>query len=141
MRVFRAQGHAEGDHRQAQGSGRGGTGSSGRRSRLADLALEIFLRERRAPEVLGALVKADVKKWWPLNRCVMRRLRLWLIGRCEGGDSAKIDCTKLVLTMDIGPLLRWTILRSRDFRTGSPLSRNGRKPCGDNEFGRSASSC
>jgi len=36
------------------------------RSRLADLGLEIFPRERQTPEALGALVKADAKKWWPL---------------------------------------------------------------------------
>jgi tripartite-type tricarboxylate transporter receptor subunit TctC len=35
-------------------------------SRLADLGLEIFPRERQTPEALGALVKADAKKWWPL---------------------------------------------------------------------------
>jgi tripartite-type tricarboxylate transporter receptor subunit TctC len=36
------------------------------RSRFADLGLEIFPRERQTPEALGALVKADVEKWWPL---------------------------------------------------------------------------
>ena len=36
------------------------------RSRLADLALEIFPREQQTPEALGALVKADAKKWWPM---------------------------------------------------------------------------
>jgi tripartite-type tricarboxylate transporter receptor subunit TctC len=36
------------------------------RSRLADLGLDIFPRERQTPEALGALVKADAKKWWPL---------------------------------------------------------------------------
>ena len=35
------------------------------RSRLADLALEIFPREQQTPEALGALVKADAEKWWP----------------------------------------------------------------------------
>jgi len=35
-------------------------------SRLADLGLEIFPRERQTPEALGALVKADAEKWWPL---------------------------------------------------------------------------
>jgi len=38
------------------------------RSRLANLGLEIFPRERQTPESLGALVKADAKKWWPLIR-------------------------------------------------------------------------
>ncbi len=38
------------------------------RSRLADLGLEIFPREQQTPEALGALVKADAKKWWPLIR-------------------------------------------------------------------------
>ncbi len=36
------------------------------RSRLADFGLEIFPREQQTPEALGALVKADAKKWWPL---------------------------------------------------------------------------
>jgi hypothetical protein len=36
------------------------------RSRLADFGLEIVPRERQTPEVLGALVKADAKKWWPV---------------------------------------------------------------------------
>jgi tripartite-type tricarboxylate transporter receptor subunit TctC len=36
------------------------------RSRLADLGLEIVPRERQTPETLGALVKSDAKKWWPL---------------------------------------------------------------------------
>jgi tripartite-type tricarboxylate transporter receptor subunit TctC len=36
------------------------------RSRLADLGMELFPRERQTPEALGALVKADAAKWWPL---------------------------------------------------------------------------
>ena len=36
------------------------------RSRLADLGMEIFPRERQTPQALGALVKADAEKWWPL---------------------------------------------------------------------------
>jgi tripartite-type tricarboxylate transporter receptor subunit TctC len=36
------------------------------RSRFASLGLEIFPRERQTPEALGALVKADAEKWWPL---------------------------------------------------------------------------
>jgi tripartite-type tricarboxylate transporter receptor subunit TctC len=35
-------------------------------SRLADLGLEIFPRERQTPEALGALVKADAERLWPL---------------------------------------------------------------------------
>jgi tripartite-type tricarboxylate transporter receptor subunit TctC len=35
-------------------------------SRLADLGEEIFPRERQTPEALGALVKADAEKWWPI---------------------------------------------------------------------------
>jgi tripartite-type tricarboxylate transporter receptor subunit TctC len=35
-------------------------------SRLADLGLEIFPREQQTPEALGALVKADAEKWWPI---------------------------------------------------------------------------
>jgi tripartite-type tricarboxylate transporter receptor subunit TctC len=36
------------------------------RSRLADLGFEIFPREQQTPEALGALVKADAAKWWPI---------------------------------------------------------------------------
>jgi hypothetical protein len=28
--------------------------------------LEIFPHERQTPEALGALVKADAQKWWPI---------------------------------------------------------------------------
>ena len=35
-------------------------------SRLTELGQEIFPRERLTPEALGALVKADAEKWWPL---------------------------------------------------------------------------
>jgi tripartite-type tricarboxylate transporter receptor subunit TctC len=36
------------------------------RSRLADLGEEIFPRERQTPEALGALLKADAERFWPL---------------------------------------------------------------------------
>jgi tripartite-type tricarboxylate transporter receptor subunit TctC len=36
------------------------------RSRLADLGLDIVPHERQTPEALGALVKADAKRFWPL---------------------------------------------------------------------------
>jgi tripartite-type tricarboxylate transporter receptor subunit TctC len=36
------------------------------RSRLVDLGYEIFPRERQTPEALGALVKADVERTWPI---------------------------------------------------------------------------
>ena len=36
------------------------------RSRLFNLGLEIFPRDRETPEALGALVKADAEKWWPI---------------------------------------------------------------------------
>ena len=36
------------------------------RSRLVDIGLEVFPRERQTPEALGALMKADSEKWWPL---------------------------------------------------------------------------
>jgi tripartite-type tricarboxylate transporter receptor subunit TctC len=34
--------------------------------RLAEIGVDIFPRERQTPEALGALVKADVEKWWPV---------------------------------------------------------------------------
>jgi tripartite-type tricarboxylate transporter receptor subunit TctC len=36
------------------------------RSRLADLGMDLFPRERQTPEALGGLVKADAEKWWPI---------------------------------------------------------------------------
>jgi tripartite-type tricarboxylate transporter receptor subunit TctC len=36
------------------------------RSRLVDLGYEVFRREQQTPEALGALVKADAEKWWPI---------------------------------------------------------------------------
>jgi tripartite-type tricarboxylate transporter receptor subunit TctC len=35
------------------------------RSRLTDLGLEIFSRERQTPEALGALQRSDADKWRP----------------------------------------------------------------------------
>jgi tripartite-type tricarboxylate transporter receptor subunit TctC len=36
------------------------------RSRIVDLAMEIFPRDQQTPEALGALVKAGAEKWWPI---------------------------------------------------------------------------
>jgi tripartite-type tricarboxylate transporter receptor subunit TctC len=36
------------------------------RSRFADLGLEIFPRDRQTPGALGALVRTDTDKWWPV---------------------------------------------------------------------------
>jgi tripartite-type tricarboxylate transporter receptor subunit TctC len=36
------------------------------RSRFADIGVDVFPRERQAPEGLGALVKAGAEKWWPI---------------------------------------------------------------------------
>jgi tripartite-type tricarboxylate transporter receptor subunit TctC len=36
------------------------------KSRLGDLGYGVFPRERQTPEALGALVKSDAEKWWPL---------------------------------------------------------------------------
>jgi tripartite-type tricarboxylate transporter receptor subunit TctC len=36
------------------------------RSRLADLGQEIYPREQQTPEALGALQRAEIKKWWPI---------------------------------------------------------------------------
>jgi tripartite-type tricarboxylate transporter receptor subunit TctC len=38
------------------------------RSRLIDFGFAIFPREQQTPEALGALVKADAEKWWPVIR-------------------------------------------------------------------------
>jgi tripartite-type tricarboxylate transporter receptor subunit TctC len=36
------------------------------RQRFADIGLEVFPRDQQTSEVLGALVKADIEKWWPI---------------------------------------------------------------------------
>jgi tripartite-type tricarboxylate transporter receptor subunit TctC len=38
----------------------------GVRSRLIQLGFEVFPRERQTPEALGALVKADAERTWPM---------------------------------------------------------------------------
>jgi tripartite-type tricarboxylate transporter receptor subunit TctC len=38
------------------------------RSRLADIGQVVFPREQQTVEALGALVKADATKWWPIIR-------------------------------------------------------------------------
>jgi hypothetical protein len=35
---------------------------------LADFGFEVYPHERQTPEALGALVKADAEKWWPIIR-------------------------------------------------------------------------
>jgi tripartite-type tricarboxylate transporter receptor subunit TctC len=35
-------------------------------TRLADLAQEIFPRDRQTPEALGAFQRAEIEKWWPI---------------------------------------------------------------------------
>jgi hypothetical protein len=36
------------------------------RSQFADLGFEVIPREQQTPEALGAVVKADAEKWWPI---------------------------------------------------------------------------
>ena len=38
------------------------------RARIGEFGAEIFPRDQQRPEKLGALVKADAEKWWPLIR-------------------------------------------------------------------------
>jgi hypothetical protein len=35
-------------------------------TRFADLGFEAFARDRQTAETLGALVKDDARKWWPV---------------------------------------------------------------------------
>jgi tripartite-type tricarboxylate transporter receptor subunit TctC len=36
------------------------------RARIVEFGAEIFPRDQQTPEALGALVKADVERWWPI---------------------------------------------------------------------------
>jgi tripartite-type tricarboxylate transporter receptor subunit TctC len=36
------------------------------RQRLGDLGQEIYPRDQQTPEALGALQRAEIKKWWPI---------------------------------------------------------------------------
>jgi tripartite-type tricarboxylate transporter receptor subunit TctC len=36
------------------------------RARLVEFGYEIFPREQQKPEALGAMVRADAEKWWPI---------------------------------------------------------------------------
>jgi tripartite-type tricarboxylate transporter receptor subunit TctC len=36
------------------------------RRRLADLSQDIYPRDQQTPEALGALQRAEIKKWWPI---------------------------------------------------------------------------
>jgi tripartite-type tricarboxylate transporter receptor subunit TctC len=38
------------------------------RSQFADLGMDILPRDQQTPEALGALVKADAEKWWPIMK-------------------------------------------------------------------------
>ncbi|MDC7787918.1 tripartite tricarboxylate transporter substrate-binding protein [Rhodoplanes sp. TEM] len=38
------------------------------RARLADLGQDVPPREQQTPEALGALVEADIERWWPIIR-------------------------------------------------------------------------
>jgi hypothetical protein len=35
-------------------------------ARLIDIGLDFFPPEQQTPEALGATVKADAEKWWPI---------------------------------------------------------------------------
>ena len=35
-------------------------------SRFVEIEMQLFPRERQTPEALGAMVKTDAAKWWPI---------------------------------------------------------------------------
>jgi hypothetical protein len=44
----------------------GGRNDPAVRARLVEFGYEIFPREQQTPEALGAMVRADAEKWWPI---------------------------------------------------------------------------
>jgi hypothetical protein len=36
------------------------------RSRFVDLGMKVFPRDQQTPQALGALQKAQIEKWWPI---------------------------------------------------------------------------
>ena len=76
VRPVGAEGHAEGDHRQAQCRGGGGDGRSGRPQRMADSASKFRRATSRRPEALGALQKAEIEKWWPIIKAAQYQGRM-----------------------------------------------------------------
>jgi tripartite-type tricarboxylate transporter receptor subunit TctC len=46
----------------------GALGDPSVRSRIAELGLEIPVRDEQRPEVLAALQKAEIERWWPIIR-------------------------------------------------------------------------
>ncbi len=62
-----AEGHAEGDHREAQRRGRAGARRSQRpASGWPVWARTSWPREQQTPEALAAHHKAETDKWWPI---------------------------------------------------------------------------
>ena len=61
-----AQGCTKEYHRQLNAAAIDALADPKVRARLADLAQEIFPRDRQTPEALRALQKAEIEKWWPI---------------------------------------------------------------------------
>jgi hypothetical protein len=66
LRRLRAQAHAKGTHCEAQYRRETALADQGVGKHLADLGLEIFSPDQQTPEVLAALQKAEIDKWWPI---------------------------------------------------------------------------
>ncbi len=66
VRIVRAEGDAEGDHRQLSAAVTDALADPGVRQRFADLGQEIPDRAQQSPEALGTLQKAEIEKWWPI---------------------------------------------------------------------------
>ena len=67
------------------------------------LGLEIFPREQQTPDALGALVKADAEKWWPIIKGIGDQRRMIrgsvFSGNCQclhGGCIELADGSALV---------------------------------------------
>ena len=137
VRVLRAEGDAEGHHRQAQCRDRRSAGRSGHPAGFTDIGLNVASREQQTPEGLAAFQKTEIAKWWPIIKAAGI-----VPGGVQGGDGVvgmKMDGKTVLITA----LRRRRLLRRRETRGVRrqgpdrwPRQRAGQGPDRGNQAGR-----